>query len=132
MSFVTTQTGQKFFLEAIVNSDVLLLHLFTNDRNPSKTDTIGNYTEVVFLGYSPKLLTPSEWVIEIDELTGNYVAKFAQQIFSFNDQVTVYGYYITNHAGNKLLTVERYTSAPVSLMAGVGGNIKVTPTLGAK
>ncbi len=127
MSFVTTQTGQKFFLEAIVNSDVLLLHLFSNNRIPSKTDVIGNYTEVVFVGYAPKLLTPSEWVIEIDDLTGNYVAKFAEQVFSFSDNVTVFGYYITNHAGNKLLTVERFTTAPV-----IAGNVKVTPTLGAK
>lgn len=52
MSFITTQSGQQFYLNAIVNYDVLLLHLFVNDRIPSKTDVITNYQEVAFLGYA--------------------------------------------------------------------------------
>ena len=132
MSFITTQTGQQFFLNAIVYSDILLLRLYSNDRIPSKTDTIANYTEVVFSGYAPKLLTPSEWVIAIDDLTGNYLATFAQQVFSFDDLVTVYGYYITNHAGTSLLLAERFTTAHVTLPQGQGGNIKITPTIGAQ
>ncbi len=129
MSFITTQIGQQVFLNAIIYYDTLRLHLYSNDRTPSKTDTIGQYTSVVFVGYSPKLLTASEWVIDIDDLTNNYVATFPQQVFTFDDIVTAYGYYITS--GSNLVIAERFANAPVSLQSD-GGNIKVTPTIGLR
>jgi hypothetical protein len=131
MSFITTLTGQQFFLNAIVNADILLLHLYSNDRIPSKTDVVTNYTDVVSAGYAPKLLTPSDWVIAVDALSGDYVATFPEQVFSFDDLLQVYGYYITDHNSANLILAERFTTAPVTLQLGVGGNVKVTPTLKA-
>ena len=131
MSFIT-QTGQLYFLQTIINSDLPLLHLYRNDRMPSKTDVITDYTEVVFTGYTPKLLTPSSWVYSIDPLTLNYIATFPMQIFTFTDIVTAFGYYITNHAGTSLWTAGRFPDAPITLLTGVGGNIKIIPVLGAK
>ena len=124
MSFITTLTGQNVFLNTIINSDIFLLHLYSNDRIPSKTDVIGNYTEVAFLGYAAKLLTPSEWVIAIDGLTGNYVATFPQQVFTFSGIVQTFGYYITDHGGTQLILAERFPTAPIILSQG---NIKIVP-----
>lgn len=131
MSFVTTQTGQLTLLKAIINSDVFRLHLFMNNRNPSITDVITNYTELTYLGYAPKLLTPSEWTYQINSLTNNYVASFPVQMFSFNTSVTVFGYYITDSGGTNLLTVERFVNAPAVIQSS-GGNINITPTMGVK
>jgi hypothetical protein len=131
MSFITTQTAQVMFLTSIVHSDVLRLKLFANDWTPSKTDTVSQYTELVYLGYAAKLLTPSEWTIDIDGLTGNYVASFAQQIWTFSSSITVYGYYITDSGGTNVYFAERFPDAPVTLVSG-GGNVKITPTIGIK
>lgn len=132
MSFIFTQTGQLYFLQTLINSDLPLLHLFWNDRVPSKTDIITDYSEVIFPGYTPKLLTPSSWEYTIDPLTTNYVAKFPQQVFSFDDIVTAFGFYITNHAGTSLWAAERFPGAPITLIEGLGGKIKINPVLGAK
>lgn len=129
MGFVTTTLGQQHFLNAAVYSEVLKLRLFANDRVPSKTDIITNYQEVIYLGYYPKLLTPSEWIIQLDELTGDYVAVFPQQIFTLDNFLEVYGYYITNNKGNKLLMAERFAEAPVRLQS-YAGKIRVTPMIG--
>lgn len=131
MSFVCTHTAQQEFLRTIIQSDVLKLKLFTNDWLPSITDTVSQYTELAYLGYAAKLLTPSEWVITLDGNTNNYYARFAQQVWTFTSSVTVYGYYITDSTGTKLYFPERFPDAPVTLQSD-GGNIKVTPTIGLR
>ena len=133
MSFTTTQSGQRVFLNAIVNDSVMRLHLYANDRTPSPTDTIAQYTELVFVGYAAKLLTPSEWVIAIDDLTDTYVATFPRQTFTFDDSVTVYGYYITS--GTNVVIAERFPNAPVTLTGTAlrpTESINITPTIGMR
>lgn len=132
MSFIFTQIGQLSFLKAFINSDIALLHLYTNDKIPSKTDVITDYTELIFPGYVPKLLTPADWEYTIDPFNNNYVAKFPQQVFTFDSLVTAFGFYITNHAGSSLWAAGRFPGAPITLIDGLGGKIKINPVIGAK
>jgi hypothetical protein len=128
MSFVVTQVGQEYFLQ-LITSEILLLHLYQNNWTPSYTDVVTNYTELAYYGYAPKLLTPSEWVIQVNVLNGDYYATFAQQSFNFVDPITVYGYYITDQYSGKLLLAERFVNAPIVLQPN--GSVNITPTIGA-
>lgn len=130
MSFTTLQTGQLFILQATTQKEVLRLKLFSNNKTPNKTDPSDSYTEVIHPDYATKLLTPSEWEYEIDDLTSDYVATFAQQIWTFSTPVTVYGYMITDYLGTTVLLAERFPNAPIQVNSGE--RIKVTPLLGAR
>src|SRR6185369_7703596 len=131
MSFTTLQTGQLFILQALTQKEILRLKLYSNDKVPNKTDPSNSYTEVVHPDYATKLLTPSEWVYDIDNLTNDYTATFAEQVWTFDTPVIAYGYMITNYLGTTVLLAERFPTAQVYL-SGPNDKIKVTPILGVK
>lgn len=129
MSFITTLTGQQYYIQTVLNSDVLRLRLFTNDLVPSKTDEIDDYTEASYSGYAAKLLTPSDWVIAVDGLTGDYVATFPKQSWTITSTVVICGYYVTDSTNTKVYWAERFPQAPISVTTGP---VSVTPTIGFK
>lgn len=126
--FLITQQGQIALLSYALNKSVpsdLILHLYTNDKVPSLTDTLDDYVEMT--DYTPKTLTGSSWSVGlnlVDVVTGS----FAVQIFSFSSGVTAYGYYITDNAGTTLILAERFTNGSFILPFD-GGNIKITPNV---
>jgi hypothetical protein len=132
MSFTTLLNGQLFILGTMTQNQILRLKLYSNDHTPSKTDNSGIYQEVIHPDYTTKLLSPSDWDYVIDDLTGNYTAVFAEQIWTFNSAVITYGYMITDNAGTTVLLAERFPNAPVMLDGSSGQRIKITPVLGAK
>ena len=131
MSFITLIDGQLFTLKAITQNQILRLKLYSNDQTPSKTDTASSYQEVIHPNYTTKLLTPTEWVYAIDGLTNNYTATFAQQIWTFQSQVTAYGYFITDEIGTTVFFAERFPNAPI-VLDGINQKIKITPVIGAQ
>ncbi len=131
MSFTTLQAGQLFILQALTQKEILRLKLYSNDKIPNKLDGSTAYNEVIHPDYATKLLTPTEWVYDIDDLTNDYTATFAEQVWTFSTPVTAYGYMITDYLGTTVIMAERFPTAPVSL-TGPNDKIKVTPIIGVR
>jgi hypothetical protein len=103
-----------------------VLHLYSNNLTPSSTTVIGDVTEVASGGYASVTLTSSSWTVATS-VGGITTATYSEQTFNITTSSTVYGYYITNVAGD-LLWLERFTAAPFQL-PGSGGQILVTSTI---
>jgi hypothetical protein len=103
-----------------------VLHLYSNNLTPSSTTVIGDVTEVTSGGYASVTLTSSSWTVATS-VGGITTATYSEQTFNITTSSTVYGYYITNVAGD-LLWLERFTAAPFQL-PGSGGQILVTSTI---
>jgi hypothetical protein len=100
-----------------------ILHLYSNNLTPSSTTVVGDVTEVTSGGYSAITLTSSSWTVSTSG-GGITTASYAEQTFNITTSATVYGYYITNVAGD-LLWLERFTAAPFQL-PGSGGQVLIT------
>lgn len=103
-----------------------VLHLYSNNLTPSSTTVVGDVTEVASGGYAAVTLTSSSWTVATS-VGGITTATYSEQTFNITTSSTVYGYYITNVAGD-LLWLERFTAAPFQL-PGSGGQILVTSTI---
>lgn len=101
------------------------LRLYTNDHQPGALDTVAAYTQLVASGYAPPAVNawqPSttaagEAVLRHSVLTLNFTVT----------NLTVYGYYMTNQAGNAILWAERF-SIPVPCNGPTVVNVE--PNLG--
>jgi len=130
MSFILSLAAEQLFLGFIfVNK--FRLHLYTNDKTPSYTDVIADYTEMIAPGYASISLATINWNITLDSLTNRYLANYPKQTFAFTNTVTAYGYYLTDDSSSMLVLAERFPDAPVVIDIG-GGNISVTPVFGLK
>lgn len=121
--------GEVEMLARVLNKstqDDCVLHLFTNNITPGETDTVSTYTEVSGLGYTTKQLTGDNWTIAT--YSGESIASFPQQTFTFTGAVTVYGYYVTNHDGSILLFSELFSDGPYAIGSS-GGTINITVKL---
>lgn len=140
MAFKISNEGEALLLEASVGKTAagnLLLKLYTNNLTPDGTETTASMTEFgAVQGYASKTLTTTSWNAAVPGTgAGTSAANkasidYAQQVWTFDGtggNVTVYGYYVTNAAGTKLVGVERFAS-PVTVSV-TGDTIKVTPKL---
>lgn len=131
MSLLVPNEGEVLFLSYALNktspADVKL-HLFTNNHTPAEGDTTASYTESTAAGYSAKTLTGSSW--SISTTSGTSTASYAAQTFTYTAAETVYGYYVTNNAANKVLWAELFPSA-FAIPSG-GGSVVVTPAITAE
>jgi len=100
-----------------------ILHLYSNNLTPSSTTVVGDVTEVTSGGYAAITLTSLSWTVATSG-GGITTASYAEQTFNITTSATVYGYYITNVAGD-LLWLERFTAAPLQL-PGSGGQVLIT------
>jgi hypothetical protein len=103
-----------------------ILHLYSNNLTPSSTTVIGNVTEVAAGGYAAITLTSTSWTVATSG-GGVTTASYPEQTFNITTSATIYGYYITNLAGD-LLWLERFTAAPFQL-PGSGGQVLITSQL---
>jgi hypothetical protein len=100
-----------------------ILHLYSNNLTPSSTTVVGDVTEVTSGGYAAITLSSLSWTVATSG-GGITTASYAEQTFNITTSATVYGYYITNVAGD-LLWLERFTAAPFQL-PGSGGQVLIT------
>ena len=103
-----------------------ILHLYSKNLTPSSTTVIGDVTETASGGYAAITLTSSSWTVATSG-GGITTASYAEQTFNITTSATIYGYYITNLAGD-LLWLERFTAAPFQL-PGSGGQVLITSQL---
>lgn len=126
MALVVPNISETMFLHLILNktgtysqADVIL-KLFTNDYTPVETTVVGDLTEATGFGYAAKTLTGNSWSVT------DGVATYASQTFTFTGALGyVYGYYLTNAAGN-LYWLERFVDGPYNIQAS-GEWIQVDP-----
>ena len=100
-----------------------VLHLYSNNLTPGSNTVIGDVTQVTAGGYAQITLTSSSWTVATSG-GGVTTASYPEQTFNITTSATIYGYYITNVAGD-LLWIERFTAAPFQL-AGSGGQVLIT------
>ncbi len=100
-----------------------VLHLYSNNLTPGSNTVIGDVTQVTAGGYAQITLTSSSWTVATSG-GGVTTASYPEQTFNITTSATIYGYYITNVAGD-LLWIERFTAAPFQL-PGSGGQVLIT------
>jgi len=127
MALVAPDVGEAKMLEIIVNKTAqanLVIHLYTNNHDPTDNSISSNFTEVTGIsGYSPLTLTGASWTVStVSNVT---TAQYAAQQFNMLDPVTCYGYYMTGPAGS-LMWAEKFAGGPFVLPVG-GGTIEITP-----
>lgn len=132
MPLVVPNAGEVRLLEMIVGktplpSGELVLHLYTNQVDlTDETVEESNFTEASASGYAAVTLTGANWTASTDLATGVSTAVYDTNVtFTFNVGEDVYGYYITNNAG-QILWAEEFPSAPFALPS-TGGEISIKP-----
>lgn len=106
------------------------LRLFKNNFTPSNTSVIASFTEADFAGYAP--IDLSAWgaaalfahVAQAQNIATSFVITAGTQ--------NIYGWYVTNAAGTKLLLSQRDPNAPVLLDGGGMNAYAVTLLVKAK
>jgi hypothetical protein len=122
--------AEALLLEILVNKTAaqnLVLRLFKNDVTPADTDTVSNYTEADFTGYSAVTLTGANWTATPGDPTE---IAYAQQSFTSSagsQNQTIYGYYLTRATGGELIIAERFGTSYT--IQNNGDTIKVTPKI---
>lgn len=102
-----------------------LLRLYKNNLTPGKSTVFGDITETTEDGYAAIVLTGTSWTIATN--LGVNSATYAIQTFTFTEEVTAYGYFVTDQDDN-LLWVERFSDGPY-ILSSDGGQMAVTPKL---
>lgn len=126
MALVVPNQGEIKFLEYLTQEEAVenyIVKLFTNTGTPSESWTEGDLDEVGATIYSgPVTLVNAGW--SVVSPGGITVAIYDAITFSVSESASVYGYYVMNAAGNALMWLERFDSAPFVIPAG-GGQIEV-------
>lgn len=113
------------YLGTVFNADPTQIHLFQNNHTPADGDTVADYTECTFSGYLVKTLLAWSAAATV---SGRAEITEALQTWGHTGGATgnnVYGYYITDFAGN-LLWAELDPAGPV-LMDSSGQTYSVLP-----
>jgi hypothetical protein len=118
--------GCRRLLDNFTATANLRLHLFQNNYTPADGDTVANYTEANFTGYSPPILGP--WT-PATIAAPRAVATCTPVLFAVGPVPTVgnqvYGYYVTDVTGS-LVWAERDPGAPVPMLNN-GDQYRITP-----
>jgi hypothetical protein len=99
------------------------MKLFTNNYTPNDSATLATLAEASQAGYAPITLAGTNWTTTLT--AGLATAVYSEQTFSFTTGVNVYGYFVVDTTGTKLLWLERFSGAPFTLPSG-GGTIAIT------
>lgn len=125
MSLTVPNAAETLVLQKLLNQ-VLTLRLFSNNKTPGETDTVGSYTEVAGGGYAGKALAYASWTVS------EGVAAYPAQTFTFTGATTapgtIYGYYVTDASGD-LLWAERFDASVVPFIPIAGSKIRITPRI---
>jgi hypothetical protein len=130
MALVVSNVGEGEMLKRVLNITVtdndVVIRLYSNNYTPVEASVVGDFTEITATGYSAVTATPGNWVITEGDPTD---ASYPQTEFALSSaEPEVYGYYITNSAGDILLWSERFVDGPYVIGAG-GGSIFITPKI---
>lgn len=127
MALVVPDEGEVSLLDMLVDGDgfsSVRIRLYKNNLTPDEDTVYGDMTECDFSGYAQ--VTPSFGAASVVSHKGKIVDSAARN-FTHNGggtSNTVYGYYVVDSTGTRLLWVERFAS-PIT-MANSGDQIQLT------
>jgi len=129
MALLSNAAGEgQLLTDILTNASTWKLRLYSNNYTPTNSDTVSNYTEATFTGYSAITLTRSvsgsTWTITSSSSPAS--ASYPAQTFSATSAQTIYGYYITDSGGTKVIYAEKFASA-ISLTNP--SSLNVTPVV---
>lgn len=129
MALFTPDTGLQWKLQTLRGSTNLTVHLYKNDYTPVAGSTLANFTPCTFPGYG--LLAANFGAVGIN---GAGEAEMTSALLTFTQTAasvsTVYGYFVTNGAGDQLVFAERFAT-PVNLnLAGDTIRLQIVDRLG--
>lgn len=125
---VVTSQGAQWFGNLMLGINVyaqMRIRLFTNLHLPTCEDTLLNYTELVWNGYSGLILSPNTWNLDA---VGSCASEYSYPLLTWVLQPgggapqTVFGYYVSNLTG-LVLWAEAF-AAPFPIPPE-GGNIPI-------
>ena len=131
---VVTQGGAAHLLEKGIDglTATTQIHLYQNDIAPSPSTLLADFVEATFDGYAAPVVTPASWPIFLQGIS-QAVAVGPAQVFSPTGNVTpnvIYGYYVTDNTGARLLWAERFAEPKV--MNGVTTGFTLVPAIGGQ
>ena len=127
MALVLPDVGEVVLMNYILNKSTpndVRMHLFTNNVTPAEDTVIGDLTEATQAGYAIISLPNGTWTVTTTSSITTGV--HTEVTFSFSENATLYGYFITDGTDTNLLWLESFDTGPFVLGAG-GGNVRVTP-----
>lgn len=106
------------------------LRLFKNNYTPSKNSVLSEITEVSESGYLPIVLSNSDW--SIGTVSGSSYAASNAKTFNINENVIIYGYYVTININSveSLFWIEKFAGSAYEIPIG-GGSISISLSLNA-
>lgn len=87
-------------------------HLYTNNLTPVEGTVLADFTECTDALYAAIAVAGANWTWST--VAGTSFGTAPNITFSFAAAVSIYGYFVTNNAGTKLLWCERFGGAPIS------------------
>jgi hypothetical protein len=131
---VVTQTGASILLEKGLDglTAVVNLHLFKNDYAPAPNSLLADFEEADYSGYAAAVLTPTPWPIFYQGIA-QAVAVGPAVVFTPSGPTipnVIYGYYVTDSTGTRLLWAERFAEAKI--MNGVTTGFTLVPAIGGQ
>lgn len=94
-----------------------VLKIYKNRITPESTDTVSNFVESTDPSYSAITLGANMWTFTTQASLS--MAIFPKVFFTFVTTDLVYGCYVTNSTGDKLLWVEKFPEGPYRFQ-GIG------------
>ena len=128
---VVPQSGAKVLLEEALDgltADVDV-HLYKNDMAPTVFSELTDFEEADYDGYAEETVTPASWPVFNQGL--GVVAVGPGIVFTPTGGTTdnvIYGYYVTDTTGTRLLWAERF--AEPKIMNGVTTGFTLVPAIG--
>lgn len=116
------------YLKATFNGANVKVRLYRNDYTPVDASVLADFTEANFSGYAEQASGGYSFPLTVG---GKAQTTGTPKEFTHNGGATandIYGFYVVNNAGTKVLWAERIASAPVAMSAN-GHKLIVTPQL---
>jgi hypothetical protein len=103
--------------------------LFSNDIQPDQDTLVGDFVEANFAGYSFRSLHRTGWLPASQHSVQQARIQYGTDLtWTPAGNQTIYGYYVTNQPGTKVLWAHRF-AAPRSIQSGVEFSQQVSLTL---
>lgn len=129
MAGILTKAGAEWLLQRGLNytsGEDQICRLFNNDYTPDVDSEIADFSECDETGYEEAEMRGIDWEIVQGDTSGA-AGTYPQITFTFEEAANVYGYFVVNPAGDKVLWAERFPTAPYEIVTA--GEIRVTPEI---
>jgi hypothetical protein len=131
---VVPQSGAQVLLEKGLDglTATVKVHLFQNDYAPAPGSVLADFTEADYTGYAAQTVTPATWPVYFQGIA-QVVAVGPALVFTPTGSTIaniVFGYFVTDTTGTRLLWAERFEESKV--LNGVTTGFSLLPAIGGQ